>query len=253
MRRDIIAIPADSTGTSYELAVLRFGLPGARPCAYLQAALHADEIPGMACAALLRRRLEGLEARGEIRGEIILVPVANPVGLAQRVLGQDIGRFDLNDGGNFNRNFPAFGAALHQQVMGRLTPDPARNATIIRAALVGLIRDWAPGNAAERLKQALLSVAAEADYVLDLHCDAEAAMHLYTHDRSAAALAPLAARLGARAFLLAGISGGDPFDEALSRPWFELAAALPGVPIPAGCHATTVELRGQAEDRKSVV
>lgn len=247
MISETITIEADSTGTQHTLSVFRFGQAGARPCFYIQAALHADEIPGMACAAVLRRRLETIESIGEIRGEIILVPVANPLGLSQQVLGQEMGRFDLSDGGNFNRGYPAFSEALRDRVAGRLTRDGQQNDAIIRAALTALIHEWPTRNAAERLKQALLGLAVQADYVLDLHCDAEAAMHLYTHEHSAEALAPLAARLGAQAFLLAPVSGGDPFDEALSRPWFELAATLPGEAIPAGCHATTVELRGQGD------
>jgi predicted deacylase len=247
MISETITIQADSTGTQHDIAVFRFGSTGARPCLYIHAALHTDEIPGMACAAVLRRRLETIESLGEIRGEIILVPVANPLGLSQHLLGQEIGRFDLSDGGNFNRGYPAFGDALRDRVAGRLMRDRQQNDAIIRATLIDLIREWPTRNAADRLKQALLSLAARADYVLDLHCDAEAAMHLYTQERSAEALAPLAARLGAQAFLLAPVSGGDPFDEALSRPWLELAAALPGEAIPDGCHATTVELRGQGD------
>jgi predicted deacylase len=43
----------------------------------------------------LKRLLNQAERRAELRGEIILVPVANPPGLAQVVLNGGIGRFDL--------------------------------------------------------------------------------------------------------------------------------------------------------------
>jgi predicted deacylase len=54
----------------------------------------------------LKRLLNQAERRAELRGEIILVPVANPPGLAQVVLSGGIGRFDLASGRNFNRDFP---------------------------------------------------------------------------------------------------------------------------------------------------
>ncbi|MFY8112689.1 MAG: DUF4175 family protein [Rhabdaerophilum sp.] len=109
-----------------------------------------------------------------------------------------------------------------------------------------------PGTASQHLKASLLRLALEADLVLDLHCDADAALHLYTQPRSLAAFTPLAALLGAKAILLADVSGGDPFDEALSRPWADLAKARPDRPLPAGCHAVTVELRGQADVRQDL-
>ena len=55
------------------------------PKVYIQASLHAEELPGMLVAHHLRAMLESAETAGQIRGEIILVPVANPIGLAQRV------------------------------------------------------------------------------------------------------------------------------------------------------------------------
>jgi uncharacterized protein len=83
--------------------------------------------------------------------------------------------------------------------------------------------------------------------VLDLHCDGEADVHLYTHTSQAAEIQPLADDLGASAILLADVSGDNPFDEAASRPWAELAERFPEKPIPKGCIAATVELRGEAD------
>ena len=57
----------------------------------------------------------------------------------------------------------------------------------------------------------------------------------------------MAALTGCRAVLLAEISGGHPFDEALSGPWTALAARFPDRPIPLGCASATVELRGRSD------
>lgn len=242
-----IDIPAGCTGAALQLTVFRFGKAGAGPAVYIQAALHADEIPGMLCAVELQRKLTAREAAGEVSGEIILVPVANPIGLSQDVLGNPIGRFDLADGGNFNRSFPSFGKALAEAVKGRLGENAEENVARVRAALARLLAEHPAASAAEHLKKALIGLALPCDLVLDLHCDAEASMHLYTHSASVTTFAPLAVRLGCTAFLIAENSGGDPFDEAVSRPWFELAALLPDWPIPFACQSTTVELRGQGD------
>ncbi len=109
MISETITIPSDSTGTQHTLSFFRFGRAGARPCLYIQARLHADEIPGMALRGgaaasagdhRIPRRNPGRDhprASGE------------PLGPSQHLLGQEIGRFDLSDGGNFNRGYPAFG------------------------------------------------------------------------------------------------------------------------------------------------
>jgi len=80
-RIDRIDLPCMSPGTERHLKVHRYGTPGARPKAYIHASLHADEIPGMMAAHHLIRRLDEADKRGEIKGEIIVVPVANPIGL----------------------------------------------------------------------------------------------------------------------------------------------------------------------------
>ncbi|MCZ8182926.1 MAG: M14 family metallopeptidase [Beijerinckiaceae bacterium] len=247
MPTETIAIPSGIPGTEYSLTVHRFGRREARPHVYIQAALHADEIPGMICAQVLRRELAALDAAGALQGQVTLVPVANPIGLAQQVLGQPVGRFSLSDGSNFNRDFPDLAALLVARVGDRLTKDEALNGRLVREVFAETLWQQARSSAPQHLKATLLQLALEADLVLDLHCDADAALHLYTQPRSLVAFTPLAALLGAKAILLADVSGGDPFDEALSRPWAELAKARPDRPLPAGCHAVTVELRGQAD------
>ena len=227
-------------GVTYELAVRRFGTPGARPKAYVQAGLHADEVPGMLAAYRLCHHLARLQEVGGIAGEVVVLPAANPIALSQRLLGSAIGRFDLADGGNFNRGYPA----LRPDVPG-LGDDPAVNTALVRAALLAAHAEGQPVTPAQHLKHALLGLALDADVVLDLHCDGEAVMHLYTLTPAAEMGRALGGFLGAEAILLAEESGGDPFDEACSRPWLALHRQNPAVPL--ACFAATVELRGQAD------
>ena len=67
-------------GTTRELVSLHFGTADQGPKELIQASLHADEPPGLLVAWHLRRELALLESAGRLKGEIVLVPMANPVG-----------------------------------------------------------------------------------------------------------------------------------------------------------------------------
>lgn len=245
MRMEQHDLSGTAPGSKVELTVLRFGTPGARPKAYIQAGLHADETPGHLTAHHLRDRLVELEEQGLLKGEIVLVPVANPIGLAQRVNGLFHGRFDLADGGNFNRHFPDLVDEVAAAVGTQLGSDPAANVVLIRGALTAALARRQPATPTAAMKHLLLSQAIDADIVLDIHCDSEAVVHLYTLTPQAEDFAPLSALLGAQAMLLATDSGDQPFDEAVSRPWLLLAERFPDKPIPLAALSTTLELRGQ--------
>ncbi|MBV8651628.1 MAG: succinylglutamate desuccinylase/aspartoacylase family protein [Alphaproteobacteria bacterium] len=241
-------LPAVGFGTERVLTAWRYGAAGARPKAYLQAAIHADEIPGMMVMHHLIPRLDALARAGSIKGEIVIVPVANPIGLAQNINGVHLGRFELSGAGNFNRKYPDLATPVGERVAGRLTGDAAGNVATIRTAMQEVLAEARPRNETDWLRVALLRLSVDADIVLDLHCDSEALMHLYTSDQSWPDAADLSAELGSRATLLAETSGGNPFDEACSTPWIALARRFgPGHPIPPACLAATVELRGDVD------
>lgn len=239
-------------GTTHRLTSFIFGDPSARPRLYVQGGLHADEGPGMIAARMLCDRLEALEVEGRLAGHICVVPVANPIGLSQFALGQQEGRFDNYDGKNFNRFYPDLATGAVRRLQGRLTAHPASNVEKIRQALRAELSDWRAATPADRLRKVLMSLAIDADYVLDLHCDGEAEVHLYTQPAFSTAFAPLSAHLGARAVLLAEISGDNPFDEAVARPWIDIARAFPHLPIPLSCASSTVELRGRRDVNRGV-
>ena len=240
---------APTPGTQRELVSLHYGQPGAAAGkAYLQASLHADELPGMLVAHHLRRRLDALEAAGRIRGEIVLVPMANPIGLSQHLLHGHLGRFEATSGENFNRHYPDQIEAVADAVESRLGQDPAANVSLLRAALKRAIATSPVDTELQSLRRALMTLACDADIVLDLHCDAEAVLHLYTELPCAADCEPLACFLGARLTLLALDSGDKPFDEICSQPWWRWARRFEGrFPVPQACLSVTVELRGQAD------
>lgn len=123
----------------------------------------------------------------------------------------------------------------------------------MREAVLAWLEEQRPGTELQGLRLQLLRLAADADVVLDLHCDFEAVLHLYSETACWPALEPLAAWLGAQTVLVADYgAGGQPFDEQLSGLWSQLRARLAAagrhdVPLPQACASTTVELRGEAD------
>ncbi len=249
----VIPERALSLGNQTTVSSFHFGSPGARPKVYVQSSLHAEELPGMLAAHHLRALLEAAERNGLMQGEVVLVPVANPIGLGQRLDHKPMGRFELGSSENFNRNYPDLAAAVFPHVHGRLGADAQINVALVRDAVSRYLKDWQPNTALQSLRKTLVGLAFDADLVLDLHCGCEAVVHLYTETACWPLIEPLARLLGARAVLLANNSGGWSFDECLSGLWWQLAAkiagdaAAPPGPLPQACASTTVELRGEAD------
>src|SRR4051812_23612448 len=115
-------IATEDNVACFQLTSYRFGSPrqggNVGKKVYIQASLHADEVPAMLVAHVLRRELERLEAEGRIKGEIVLVPAANPIGLSQVVHGAPFGRYDLASGINFNRSYKHVAAELKETLKG---------------------------------------------------------------------------------------------------------------------------------------
>ena len=245
-------VPAQ-IGTTRSVTSLHFGEPDRGEKAYLQASLHADELPGMLVMHHLVGLLLAAEAAGRLRGEIVLVPVANPIGLAQGLLHGRIGRFDAASGENFNRGYPDYLAAILPEIEARLGRDVDANRAAIRAAMRAHADAIEPATELACLRKTLTSLALDADIVLDLHCDLEALLHLYCEAPYWPQCEPLARLLGSQCSLLAKNSGGASFDEHLSGVWWALDEQLARErgadrpPIPLACMAVTVELRGQLD------
>ena len=246
-RRDRLPLLTVSPGTARHLPVHRFGTPGARPKIYIQAALHADETPGLLVQHHLYSLLEEADRAGRIAGEVILVPYANPIGLSQYSNGIHLGRYEQGGGGNFNRNWPDLAAGVSEAVEDKLSEDEAGNVAVIRGAMRAHLEEQQPASELQSLRLALATLACDADVVLDLHCDDQALLHLYLVPANWPDGAALAADLGCRAVMLAEDSGGGSFDEVFSTPWTRLAARFPQYPIPTACLSGTVELRGRSD------
>lgn len=249
MPREVIdlAHSNQAPGERKTVRMLRYGKADARPKVYIHAALHADEAPGILVAHHLVRMLDEADARGEIAGQIVVVPAANPLGLAQYLNGDHLGRYDLQTGRNFNRNWPDFGNRLIQRVDGRLTDDEQSNAYVIRTTIQELLNERQKTAPVDSLYGILAREAYDSDLVIDLHCDDEGLMHLFVHPEIWPEVSDVAAEFGCRAAFSQRASGGATFAEAGIEPWLRLRAAYPGYPISVGCQTITLELRGFAD------
>jgi hypothetical protein len=245
-RIERISLGSTSPGTERYLLAHHYGKPGARPKAYLQASIHADEIPAMMAAHHLIRLLDAAEQRGEIKGEIVVVPVANPIGLAQNVNGSHLGRLELRGGGNFNRNWPDMFEGLVEAVESRLGQDAAQNVATIREAMGRKIAGMRGDAEFPRLRIELYKLAYDADIILDMHCDDEALMHIYLTNDFWPSGADLAAETGSHAVFLSVDSGGRSFEEQIYLAFHKLRVHFGDrFPIPPTVMTSTIEFRGQ--------
>ena len=220
MQKTIEKITGDTDGVSFEFAVYRIkGNSAGAPSAYLQAALHGGELPGVVAIDALMPKLRAAQAEGRVLGDVTIVPSANPIGRAQYLFGELQGRFHLESRGNFNRDFP-----LIERPDASLLP-----------------HGDALHRADQRLKARLVALSMGHDIVLDLHCDDEGVPYFYVSAALWPGMADCAAALGLDAVLTWQAPSDGEFEEASIHPYLASGADL------AGRVVTTVELRGIAD------
>ena len=185
-----ITIESDTPGQTLSLRIVKFQGSEGNPSVYIQAALHANEMPGVVAIDRLIPRIAEAEGSGRLAGNVTLVPYANPIGLAQGVYGETLGRFDLYGRVNFNRSFPT-----------------------------GTLEEMSCKPAADRLKATLIEMAVAADVVLDLHCDDEGPIYLYVPERQLDEGLRLARAMQASVILTDANDDPVSFDLAVGRRW----------------------------------
>ena len=242
-----IALPSMTPGTGRGIVFHRFGRAGARPKAYLQAAIHANELPGTMALHHLMPMLVGADKADRIRGEIVVVPTINPIGLSQLAGSNHLGRYEFLGRENFNRNWLDLSGAVAERVGTRLGRDAAANVALIRKAALASLAAMEPVTELQTLRVEAMKLSVDADIVLDLHCDLQAVLHLFIsrQDWPGPARA-LAADIGAAATLY-----NEPYPETLTFSgvngalWARLAQRFPAAHIPQACLSATIEYRSQ--------
>lgn len=245
--RKTVPLRGDTPGTTTEFTYYVVGPQNAPEKVHLQAALHADEHPGTMVLHHLLPMLRQADDQGLLRARFVVMPAVNPFGLGQQSLRHHIGRYDTNTGVNFNRRWPDLFSLIRTQLSGRLSDDEVFNVNLIRTAVSRWIDAQQPRTAAEQLRLLVLKEAHDAEFVLDLHCDDDSLIHIFTSPELMPELQDLADWMGAAATLTAADSGGGSFDEVLPQLYRKVAQANPGKPVPMASATATLEYRGQAD------
>jgi predicted deacylase len=241
-----ITLPSPGPGTQRKLSVHTYGDSQANPKFYIQTALHADEIPGMVMLHHLRKLLDFAASEGRITGQIVLVPVANPIGMSQRIQGNLSGRLDLDNGKNYNRCYPDLFPGVSRRIKGHITTDAEKNVHIIRQAIsdeIEILPDLTEGDA---YRKVLLSLCSDSDYCIDVHCDNEAILYLYTTGSHPQQEKELSATMRCQLHLVDSTTS-QCFDGSVSLLWLRLKEEYAEYPIPPSCFGSTLELRGQRD------
>ncbi len=235
----------DTPGRSTELNYFRLGPDDAEKKVYLQAAIHADEQPGIMVLHHLLPLLRAADEAGELRARFVLMPMVNPLGMGDIEFGQHQGRYNRSTGVNHNRDWPVLYDAVGEGLAEKLGDDGGENIRLVRAAL----RDWADTlpqtTALQQWRRIVIGEACDADYVFDLHCDDDSLLHIFSVPQLTDNMQQLANWTGAAATMLAEDSGGGSFDEVWPAIWLRLARECGDKPLPLPVVSCTLEYRGQ--------
>ncbi len=257
LKKRNVQLPSMTPGTNRSVSVLSFGKSGARPKVYMQAAIHANEMPGTMALHHLMPMLMEADKKGLIKGEIILVPTVNPIGQSQLVGNSHSGRYNHLSHENFNRNWIDLSEGVAEKVWKKIGSNAEANVKMIRKAALETLNAMKPANELQTLRVEMQKLSTDADYVLDMHCDIYAALHLFTAHNdwvkgptgplgNAGAVQALAADIGAEATMY-----NDPYPSTLtfsgvnSALWARLQDKFPHAAIPQACMSVTVEMRSQ--------
>ena len=237
----------DTPGHSTELNYFRIGPQDASRKVYLQAALHADEQPGIMVLHHLLALLRAADRAGELNARFVVFPMVNPLGMGDIAFGQHQGRYNRGSGVNHNRDWPVLYDAVGEGMAEKLGKDADKNIQSVRIAL----RAWAESlpqvTAFDQWRRSVVIEACDADYVFDLHCDDDSLLHIFSIPQLADNMQQLANWSGAAATLLAQDSGGGSFDEVWPAIWLRLAKECADKPLPLPVVSCTLEYRGQGD------
>jgi predicted deacylase len=248
VRTEALRIAGDM-GNDFTVVTFRFGPLAGRPKIYIQAATHTSELVGALALDVLIDQLIDAERNGRVGGEVILVPFANPLGLTQSIAGAAVGRFDLQDGVNFNSGWPSLRTSHPQGAQGGAPP---RSTEHIRADMAKVLSTAKAATALGRLRLRLLQEAYDADIALDLHCTPNSVAFAFMRSRHWPTHAPLAAALNLHWVLCVDNASATSFEDTLNEVW---TAGDTNPDLPGGCFACTIEMQnsGDFQEQQSIV
>lgn len=238
-----IKVGESVNGQPYTIPVFTIKGKLSGPKVYIQANLHGAEIQGNAVIYQLLERLKSID----IRGQITLVPQANPIGLNQKCGEYTQGRFDPVTGANWNRMYYHdldFVSDFVAQHMDSIDEEIRQHfATTINQRLSDAFHSPLGLKTGQHVCYALQQMAQDADYVLDLHTGPQSAKHIYVPEYAQDA----AHHFNVPNVLLIPNEFDGALDEACFVPWWTLSQAFAekGRILTVEREAFTIELGSQ--------
>lgn len=151
-----------------------------QPSIYIQANMHGAEVQGNAVIFQLLELLKNIE----LKGDVTLVPYANPVGCNHKNGEYTLGRFDPITGVNWNRmyhyNEQGVAPFVDKHINSTLEDIEAAFKSQLVSEIDQKLNHSAYGlTTGQRIAYQLQRLAHQADYVLDLHTGPISSKHLY--------------------------------------------------------------------------
>ena len=239
-----IVVGEVANGLPLTIPVYRLKGDGTGPSVYVQANMHGAEVQGNAVIYQLLEQLKALN----LKGDITLVPYANPIGCNQKSGEFTLGRFDPITGTNWNRMYHCNNKLASQFAKQFSDADDKILKTAFKAALINDVEQQLNGpdyrlTTGKRIALNLQKLAHQADIVLDLHTGPISSQHLYC---------PEYATDSARYFNIPHVlvipnDFDGAMDEASFCPWWQLSEQLAqqGREFNVQVEAFTVELGSQ--------
>ena len=221
--KEIMHVGEMASGAALTVPVYRLKGQSDAPSVYIQANMHGAEVQGN---AVIFQLLELLR-HTKIKGDITLVPYANPVGCNHKNGEYTLGRFDPITGVNWNRMYHFDESMIKPFVRESIGKDDKTIEANFKALMIDNIEQKLDHNifgltTGQRIAYQLQRLAHQADLVLDLHTGPISSKHLYC---------PEYAIESAKYFdiphtLLIPNDFDGALDEATFCPWWKLEEAF---------------------------
>lgn len=248
---NLIDLQSLASGDVLQLKTYHFQGKNSTKKVYIQANLHGAEIVGNAVIYELIEFFSQLNNE-QIEGEIILLPMCNPVGGNQRNLFFSTGRYSPYDGLNWNRIFwdylhesPDLDKFVHENINLSKEEIYRHYLTDILSTFTKKIEETNNYQRnisfSEHFRNILQSLSLDANYVIDIHSSSVSAIdYIYSFDRRQKSTDYFLFEYA----ILMNKYDGNAFDEAFLNPWLVLEKKLnqAGRNITFDVEAWTLEL-----------
>jgi predicted deacylase len=230
-------------GTQLSIPVFHFhGSDKNAPSVYIQSGIHGAEVQGYLVALKLIEYFETYPPKGDVN----IVPIANPYGLNCKIGYHTFGRFDPTTGDNWNRNY--------EDLTGTVDSFLSDCKDCPFDTLVPLFKKKLQESLAEKLGERhsyhkklalqLQSLSSSADIILDLHCDTLSVPHIYCPSYALNSVI----NFGIPFIVEIPHTFGGALDEASFCPWVALMEkynAYHGIKLNCPIETFTIELGNQ--------